>query len=67
MFDDLSWLLVRASCGVVVEDASALSTVLSYSSAQACRGAGMVVEELCRIGWQLELLFSLMRNGGCVL
>lgn len=26
-----------------------------------------MVEELCRIGRQLELLFSLMRNGGCVL
>lgn len=27
----------------------------------------MVVEELCRIGRQLELLFSFMRNGVCVL
>jgi hypothetical protein len=68
MFDDVSWLLVRASCGVVVEDASAVSRGPCFVLlAQACRGAGKVVEELCRIGRQLELLFSFMRNGVCVL
>ena len=40
MFDDVSWLLVRASCGVVVEDASALSV---EDRALLFFGAGMPV------------------------